>query len=158
MDGKREDENIKEIYDVCLRHGEQVEKALNRMIEKHDRPFSNFRPTSLYSLILGMRSENNNIELLKLDPEGGLKERIPHGKLVKFTAEAYEKLLLGNGLDVKTEETKLNKNISIKVINELEKNYSLKHTQKKSIHDYFRKRKIEARIINGEIEVKTNKY
>jgi len=40
IEGKNENERLEKIYELCQRHGEQIETALERMRSKHDRPFA----------------------------------------------------------------------------------------------------------------------
>jgi len=55
LSGNTDSERILKIFELCQRHGKQVEKALGRMSEKHDKAFSDYKENSLFDLILGMR-------------------------------------------------------------------------------------------------------
>lgn len=55
LSGHSDSETVLQMFELCSRHGSQVEKAIGRMSEMHDKPFSNFMENSLFDLILGMR-------------------------------------------------------------------------------------------------------
>ncbi|MDA3860882.1 MAG: hypothetical protein PF445_06625, partial [Melioribacteraceae bacterium] len=112
LGGKSDVERVKTIYDICFRHGKQVEKALDRMREKNDRTFTSFNPNSLYGLILGMRNDSNIIELVQIKQNGETKQEIPHGELTTIVVRIYEKILGEGIIENSFEETKKNNAIS----------------------------------------------
>ncbi len=156
FEGETEADKIQKIYNVCLRHGGQVEKAYNRMQLKNDGLNSKFRANSLFSLVLGMRTKEDILKPIKLNAEGIEKIDVPRRQLKILSASIYQNLLEKGEIGIKEKETKLNKGISNSVILELEKEYKMDDKQKNSIHEYFRKGLIEAKRKNGKIEVKTH--
>jgi len=156
FEGETEADKIQKIYNVCLRHGGQVEKAYNRMQLKNDGLNSKFRANSLFSLVLGMRTKEDILKPIKLNAEGIEKIDVPRRQLKILSASIYQNLLEKGEIGIKEKETKLNKGISNSVIPELEKEYKMDDKQKNSIHEYFRKGLIEAKRKNGKIEVKTH--
>lgn len=157
MLGETEEDNIETIYNLCSRHGSQVEKAIGRMIKKHDAAFSKFRPNSLYGLILGIRNKGNSIELVQIKQNGEKKQELPNGQLTKIAARKYTKAIEDGLIDYRIEETKKEKAITSIIIPIIEKEYILKTTQRRSLHEYFRKRRIEARKTKGNVKVVTHK-
>jgi len=157
VDGKSEVEKVEKIYNVCLRHGEQVENAIGRMSLKYNKAFDKFRPNSFFSLVLGMRSDENTIQPIKLTEEGKEKEEVPTRKLKELAAIAYKDILDRGIIDIKAEESKIDKKISNFVIPELEKKYKVKIKEKETLNDYFRQKRIEAkRKRDGSIEILTH--
>jgi 7-cyano-7-deazaguanine synthase in queuosine biosynthesis len=77
IEGANENERIEKIYELCHRHGEQIETALERMRTKHDKPFQQRQVASFVKIIANKDYLKAPVELLVQDICGKLNRSLP---------------------------------------------------------------------------------
>lgn len=61
--GNGDEEKIVDIYELCLKHSDQVEHAINRMQMKYDKPLAPVKPRSFFTLIIRPRAYQKTIPI-----------------------------------------------------------------------------------------------
>ena len=77
IEGKNENERIEKIFQLCRRHGEQIELAIERMRSKHDKPFNQRTTSSFLKIIANKDYLNTPVQLLVKDISESLIKTIP---------------------------------------------------------------------------------
>ena len=77
IEGVNENERVERIYELCHRHGEQIETAMERMRSKHDKPFQPRPVESFIKIIANKDYLKPPVELLVLDICGELNKSLP---------------------------------------------------------------------------------
>lgn len=77
IDGADENERLEKIYQLCHKHGEQIEKALERMRGKHDKPFKQMPDGTFLKIIANKDYLKPPIELLVQDICTKLNKSLP---------------------------------------------------------------------------------
>ncbi len=148
IDGGDEEERVGKLFDLCQRHAEQIENAIDRMRKIYDKPLAKPRAKSIFSLIIGPREYQKEEKEIKEIPSRGLK---------KLTKEACENLIRERIITEVLIETKREKNISALVIKELQKKFDVTKRNENSISDYFRKLELQIkRQKEGNLIVEDN--
>ena len=68
--GKDEEIRIKNVQKLCIRHAEQLDKAVKNMVINYTSAFEIKRPRSFYSLILDKRLYQKHRREIEKDPDG----------------------------------------------------------------------------------------
>ncbi|MGA7722085.1 MAG: hypothetical protein WCA84_13025 [Ignavibacteriaceae bacterium] len=174
-----------ELYNKLLdkstdRQYREIEQEIKKVLAANNIPFSGSELNDLClntlkhfateEIIYGEKEENLSsaiIEIIKsrynlkndkideLLTEGNGKKEVPSRGLIYICIEAYKNILNEGTLSVQDKESKLNRTVSSRVIEKIEKEYILNERNKSSISDYFRKGLIIAKKNNnGEIIIK----
>lgn len=77
IEGANENERLEKIYDLCHKHGKQIETALERMRSKHDKPFNQKQKGSFFNIIANRNYLNTPVELLVQDICEKLNKSLP---------------------------------------------------------------------------------
>lgn len=75
--GANENDRLEKIHQLCHRHGEQIETALERMRSKHDKPFKQRPVGSFIKIIANKDYLKAPVELLVQDICGKLNRSLP---------------------------------------------------------------------------------
>lgn len=140
IEGANENERIEKIYELCHRHGGQIETALERMRTKHDKPFQQRQVASFVKIIANKDYLKAPVELLVQDICGKLNRSLP--------------IIFGNGNRPKDEKA-LNNTIN-GIIEKDKENYTREYPSVRfatantvpdhSLDDLF----IEAKFLRGK--------
>lgn len=77
IEGANENERLERIYKLCHKHGEEIEKALERMRSKHDKPFEKRGNGSFLKVIANKDYLKTPVELLVQYICGLLNKALP---------------------------------------------------------------------------------
>ena len=148
-----DEEKIRRIFDLCIKHSVQIEKAIKRMRDNYDSVFKPLHPKSFFSLILGKREYQKENEKSSNNEEEMQIKQVPSRALKKTVQEYTQALIIEGLINAGMKETKLEKEITAVLIPRLEQEYELTDANKRSIHQYFRKGDLIITNKNGKIIV-----
>lgn len=77
IEGTNENIRLEKIYELCKKHGEQIERALERMRSKHDKPFKQRQNDSFLKIIANKDYLKTPVELLVQDICRKLNKSLP---------------------------------------------------------------------------------
>ena len=105
LEGKTEQERVNKLYDLCKRHSRDIENAIQRMREIHDKPLARYNPKSFFNLIVGPR-EYQNPEKVIINGKEKLKT-FKRGELKKELNKYIDEFKLKDGVTVRTKTSAL---------------------------------------------------
>ncbi|NLT50620.1 MAG: hypothetical protein GXX85_06875 [Ignavibacteria bacterium] len=140
IDGKNPNEKFEKLYDLCIKHSKCIEKAINKMNEKHNPVFSPAKSEkSFFNMIIGSRLYQKEVER----ESGNGKMEIPTRQLKNLAKKACENLIFEGSITTILKESKTDKTLSKMVTNEIKKKYKMTIKNEKSLSDYFRKLELQ---------------
>jgi len=77
IEGSNENERLEKIYKLCQKHGDQIERALERMRNKHDKPFNERKSSSFLNIIANKDYLKPPLEALVNEVCEKLKKSLP---------------------------------------------------------------------------------
>lgn len=136
IDGENEEARVMKIFNLCERHAQQVETAINRMKKKHDSPFARTREKSMFRMIVDQREyqkskkknettqKNITDSELKRENEmltnelGNAHQVIKRYNKVKFAKIDYTQYPYSKVAEIADQTRKINKKLNFKKIAE----------------------------------------